>query len=224
TYCYNNPVMYYDPSGHIAFLVLTMLIGAAIGGTIAGTTAYAHGARGWKLFGWTALGVVAGGAIGALAGAGISVLLSGKALSSITAVYYGFKALAWAYTLGGATGAFEFMMNNVSKNYVPYYYYPMNEGFETMYEMTLQPGDVIQRFGGEGSPYVAPYFTDPFSLSLPYKQLPNIYTPNLYVVTKPIVVTAGPAAPWFGQYGGGTQYVLPDTIENLIGDYLKVLQ
>ena len=27
--------------------------------------------------------------------------------------------------------------------------------------------------------------------------------------------TAGPAAPWYGQYGGGMQYVLPDTIANL---------
>ena len=30
-YCNSNPIMYVDPTGHFAFFVLTMLIGAAIG-------------------------------------------------------------------------------------------------------------------------------------------------------------------------------------------------
>ena len=40
--------------------------------------------------------------------------------------------------------------------------------------------------------------------------------PSMYVVNQPITVTAGQAAPWFYQYGGGTQYILPQTIQELI--------
>jgi len=35
-------------------------------------------------------------------------------------------------------------------------------------------------------------------------------------LNKLIIVTAGQAAPWFGQYGGGIQYILPQTIQKLI--------
>ena len=31
-----------------------------------------------------------------------------------------------------------------------------------------------------------------------------------------VIVTAGQAIPWFGQYGGGIQYILPQTIQKLI--------
>ena len=41
-------------------------------------------------------------------------------------------------------------------------------------------------------------------------------TPDSYVIKKPLKVLAGQAAPWFGQPGGGTQYLLPKRIEALI--------
>ena len=48
-YCYNNPVNYYDPSGNIAISIIILLvcigIGALVGGTYAGVTAYNNGAR-----------------------------------------------------------------------------------------------------------------------------------------------------------------------------------
>lgn len=37
----------------------------------------------------------------------------------------------------------------------------------------------------------------------------NMANPTMYVVNQPITVTAGQAAPWFGQYGGGIQYLSP---------------
>ena len=43
-----------------------------------------------------------------------------------------------------------------------------------------------------------------------------MYNPNLYVVNQPIKIIAGQAASWFGQYGGGTQYVLPEIIRQLL--------
>ena len=64
--------MYYDPSGHIAVLTIIFLIcigvGAIVGGTYAGVTAYNNGARGWELVWRIILGVVAGGTVGAIVG------------------------------------------------------------------------------------------------------------------------------------------------------------
>ena len=205
--------MYYDPDGHIAFFVLTAIIGAVIGGVAAGVTAYNAGARGWELVGWTALGIVGGGAIGAAAGAGAAMLLTGKATATIAATYHGFQSLAWAYTLGGAGGALSFIGNNLGLGSG---YYPGQDGFAYMTQVTLQPGDYIQRIGHEGGSFVSPYFTDPFSLSLPYNQIPNMYNPTVYQVMQPYIVTAGTAVPWFGQYGGGMQYHLGASVAELI--------
>lgn len=80
-YALNNPVNYCDPSGHfvISAIIMGFIIGAAvgavIGGTVAGVTAYNNGSRGWELFGWTTLGIVGGGMLGAAIGAGIAAAL-----------------------------------------------------------------------------------------------------------------------------------------------------
>ena len=71
-YCYNDPINYCDPSGNMAIATIILLVcigvGATIGSTYAGVTAYNDGARGWELVGWTALGAVVGGAVGGLVG------------------------------------------------------------------------------------------------------------------------------------------------------------
>lgn len=44
-----------------------------------------------------------------------------------------------------------------------------------------------------------------------------------YNVLKPIQVQSGTAMPWFDQPGGGTQFLLPDSISNLQKDgYLEI--
>ena len=53
--------MYVDENGNFAFFILTAVIGAIIGGLAAGITSYQHGARGWEVVGWSALGSVCGG-------------------------------------------------------------------------------------------------------------------------------------------------------------------
>ena len=153
-------------------------------------------------------------------GVGASILLTGQAGATVGLAYKGAKGLAWAYSLGGPSAALGYCMNNI------YYYcfgvnmlgyFPDDNGFDgPAQNITLQPGTIIQRFGGIKSDFVAPYYTDPLSLSLPYYQLPNMYNPNLYVVNEPLDVIAGKAAPWFSQYGGGTQYVLPEIIKKLL--------
>ena len=39
TYCNNNPVLFSDPTGHIPFLLVTGLVGAAIGAVVGGVKA-----------------------------------------------------------------------------------------------------------------------------------------------------------------------------------------
>lgn len=212
---YFTPVMYSDGSGQFAFLALTAIIGAVIGGAAAGVKSYQHGARGWEVVGWSALGAVGGGLLGAGAGAGAATLLTGKAAASITTVYYGAKSAAWAYTLGGAGGLLGFIGNNLGINGN---YYPANDGFASMWQTTLQPGQYLQRIGGESGAYVSPYFTDPFSLSLPYDKLSQMNNISVYEVVKPVTVNAGTAIPYFGQYGGGIQYDLGRAIARLIAE------
>ena len=106
-YCKNNPVMGYDPTGH--FLISTaVLIGAIVGGVIGGTVggvstytvAKSNGAEGWELAGWTALGIVGGGAVGAAVGAavgyGVGYLAGGTYANGLAAksVESGVKAFA----------------------------------------------------------------------------------------------------------------------------------
>jgi hypothetical protein len=42
------------------------------------------------------------------------------------------------------------------------------------------------------------------------------YNYHVYIVLRPIVVEAGPIAPWFAQPGYGLQFFMPDTIFSLL--------
>ena len=102
--------------------------------------------------------------------------------------------------------------------------WPKNDGFGGVPQVTtLQPGERIDRYGGwiddtgfrdKGS-FAAPPDTPFEARSMLQSGLKKMRIE--YEVTKPIPgVKTGPAAPWFGQPGGGTQYKLPITIEELI--------
>ncbi len=203
----NNPIMYYDPSGHMAFWLLAGIvlgtIGLIGGGAYAGIKSYEAGNRGWDLVGDIAIGTLVGGAAGfaagALVGAGASILLSGDASATVGMFVNGLKGLAWAYSLGGPVAALRYCMNNIYNalsNSNMLGYFPSNNGFcGPTQSITLEPGTIIQRFGGTGSNFVSPYYTDPMGLSLPYHQMSNMANPTMYVVNQPITVTAGQAAP-----------------------------
>jgi hypothetical protein len=48
------------------------------------------------------------------------------------------------------------------------------------------------------------------------------YNYHVYSVVKPLVVLAGPIAPWFGQPGAGVQYMLYKNVMTLINEgYLR---
>ena len=74
-YCLNNPVNCVDPNGTFVLttaILIGLIAGAVIGGTVGGIYAYnqasAAGATGWSLVGQTLLGVLGGGLIGAAIG------------------------------------------------------------------------------------------------------------------------------------------------------------
>ena len=129
----------------------------------------------------------------------------------------------------GVTG--KDMLSNYDRNFNPIY--PENEGFATVkrvvqkdgtqivgevldkHEMTLSPGTIVDRFGSDHGVYTAPYGTPLTNRSLPIGTI-NEKTYSVFRVLKPINVDAGTIAPYFGEMGGGTQYIFKEAIENLI--------
>lgn len=103
-------------------------------------------------------------------------------------------------------------------------YYPPNRGFAGQpVRTTLQPGTVIDRYGGPGGSFASPQGTPPWARSLPSGAENRPL--NAYEVVKPLEVDAGPAAPWFNQPGGGIQYDFGRSIQSLVDSgYLRPLK
>ena len=81
-------------------------------------------------------------------------------------------------------------------------------------EIVLQPGEKFDRYGLEDGYYVSPCGTS-------YRQralAPGTYLKpyHIYEVIKPFQVQSGKIKKWFDEPGGGTQHVLPQTIEELL--------
>jgi hypothetical protein len=94
-------------------------------------------------------------------------------------------------------------------------FYPPNRGFaEGSGPSSLIPGAKVDRYGGTGGSFVSPAGTPAAARSLP----PGVASRplNTYEVVKPIEGTAGPAAPWFGQPGKGTQFDLGKPVQDLL--------
>jgi hypothetical protein len=101
--------------------------------------------------------------------------------------------------------------------------WPPNNGAVpgTEREVRLGSGTVVGRYGDDAGKYVTNPGTPPELLSLPPGTNTAHY--NEYTVLNDIPnVQQAEAAPWFGQPGGGTQYLLPDSIRGLRNDgYIK---
>jgi len=85
-------------------------------------------------------------------------------------------------------------------------YYPPNLGFSgTPQVTTLQPGELVQRYGSTSGTFLSPAGTPSWASAVP-PGTENL-TLNTYQVAKPIEnVLSGPAAPWWGKIGGAIQY------------------
>jgi len=100
--------------------------------------------------------------------------------------------------------------------------WPPNKGFVSIEAVDLNIGSKIDRFGGfldsngefrDYGTFVSPEGNSFTSRALPSSTKNKDY--NAYEVLEPLKVNSGPAIPWFGQSGEGTQYELPSSIENL---------
>jgi RHS repeat-associated protein len=103
--------------------------------------------------------------------------------------------------------------------------WPSNYGFANGKDsiITLTPGMVIDRFGGSSGGFVSPAGTPFGQRALPASSYNKDY--HQYMLKKPIDgVRTGPAEPWFGQPGGGTQYQLPKSVQDHInnGDLVEI--
>jgi hypothetical protein len=93
--------------------------------------------------------------------------------------------------------------------------WPKNDGFlTTPIDVTLKPGFKIDRYGYDTGTFVSPESTPygmravaPGTDSRPF---------SVFEVVAPLEVKGGKIAPWFDEVGGGTQYVLPETVEDLL--------
>lgn len=89
--------------------------------------------------------------------------------------------------------------------------YPENDGFAgTPHPNTLQPGQVIDRYGFDTGNYTSPADTPFDQRALPPTSLTQPY--YRYEVLRPLpdTVTEGPIEPAFEQRGGGVQHFFSD--------------
>ncbi|PRW61850.1 TNT domain-containing protein, partial [Actinopolyspora mortivallis] len=82
--------------------------------------------------------------------------------------------------------------------------------------MMLQPGAELDRFGEPDGNVM-------YAIRTPYNQrsLPPQWASRNYFayrVQRPVQVLGGTAVPWFEQPGGGTAYVLPASVNELLAD------
>ncbi|KAK4100939.1 hypothetical protein N658DRAFT_88597 [Parathielavia hyrcaniae] len=87
--------------------------------------------------------------------------------------------------------------------------------------VTLAEETLIDRFGSEWGSYVTPAGATYAARALPPSNLVGNeveypFNYHIYSVVKPLMVLAGPIAPWFGQPGAGTQYMLYQNVKTLI--------
>ncbi|HEV2473213.1 MAG TPA: RHS repeat-associated core domain-containing protein, partial [Chthonomonadales bacterium] len=105
--------------------------------------------------------------------------------------------------------------------------YPPDGGFKlgTVQRDTLPAGTIISQVGDGNSQFTGPDNMDPGDVALPPKRQGS---PNHYEVLKPLPILKGETDGWDWDTGlpapggGGTQYILPGSVNNLIGGgYLR---
>ena len=93
--------------------------------------------------------------------------------------------------------------------------WPENDGFGSVpIDEVLQPGMRIDRYGSDFGSFTSPE-------GIPYKMRSvapgtDLKPYSVFEVVEPINVKAGQIAPWFDEPGGGIQYLLPDTVDELL--------
>lgn len=87
-------------------------------------------------------------------------------------------------------------------------------------ETSLQPGTVIDRYGGDKGKFFSPEGTPFEARALPKSS--REAQPKKYKVLKPLPVKQGKATPWFDQPGMGTQFKTDMNVKQLlIDEYIR---
>jgi len=102
--------------------------------------------------------------------------------------------------------------------------WPPNRGFVKATKDTLEPGSLVDRYGGwidekgfhDGGSFISPVGSSFEGRALQSSTLNKPY--SIYEVMKPLPVDTGPAIPWFGQPGYGTQHETFFSIDKLVED------
>ena len=111
-YCGNNPVMNVDPDGHsfITTLIVCMVVGAIVGGTINASIATANGESAKSVLGAFVGGVIVGAVLG-----GAAALGGGLAVGAYTASAFSIAGTAAYLTVGTFAGG---MVSYGLENYI----------------------------------------------------------------------------------------------------------
>ena len=210
-YCNNNPVLYADPTGH-SIILACVIIGAIIGGAVGG---YLASNSSKEKTGSVKTGDVVGGVIGGAVVGGVAGLGAGALVSTIGAYATGTLTTTAASAADKAARSTSTAVQT---------YYPPNNGFMgATQNVTLNAGTMLQRTGSLYGSFVAPAGTPQQMLSLPYDKIGQATT--ILQVQKPIQAIGGRVAPWFGQMGGGTQYLLNSSVQKMISEgVLKIME
>ncbi|WP_075442492.1 glycohydrolase toxin TNT-related protein [Selenomonas ruminantium] len=95
-------------------------------------------------------------------------------------------------------------------------WWPKEDGVINKKVVCLHPRLVLDRFGADRGKFVSPQGI-PFENRALYPRTAK--TPySIFEVVKPIDVKAGGFAPWFNKPGGGIQFLLPKSVEQLLND------
>jgi len=94
-------------------------------------------------------------------------------------------------------------------------YYSANNGFYgTPKATTLQPGATFNRYGSDFGRFTSPTGTPIHQRALPPGVEDGAY--SAFRVVEPFTVQSGQVAPAFDSFGGGTQYLLPKSVKELL--------
>lgn len=184
-------------------------LGAIAGGCVG---AYVSEKQTGQVNGWAVAGrILGGGVLGGLLDWGV-----GAAITSIGAVATGTATTAAAPVVHQVVEQTSTALQT---------YYPPNNGFSgVVQKVVLEAGTLLQRTGDLVGRFVAPAGTPTQMLSLPYDKIGQATT--ILQVQQSVEALAGRVAPWFGQIGGGMQYLLLDgRVDQLIRDgIIKILE
>ena len=118
-YCMNNPIMYADPSGHIAvsaaLFIGSIVIGALIGGGTAAYSSIKKGDEWYEVALKTLSGAALGGMLGASMGTGAAIAAGGTIAGLSVGASFG---VGMAITVGGSAtlGAVNSFVNQIIDN------------------------------------------------------------------------------------------------------------